>query len=124
MRASYILAFSRSKTAISFNILLVLQILCRYKRHACRLACTDRFPNVPTKLFFFFLGGGGGGATGYASAVHTIALALIFWWMYHNAYFTVGSCIIFQIETDVVVHLPCLHFLGELLRSTVHIIRE
>ena len=31
------LAFLHSKTAISFNILLVLQILCRYKWHACRL---------------------------------------------------------------------------------------
>ena len=42
-----------SKTAISFNIMLVLQILCRYKWHACRSAytCTDKFPNVPTKLW-------------------------------------------------------------------------
>ena len=29
--------FLHSKTAISFNILLVLQILCRHKWHACRL---------------------------------------------------------------------------------------
>ena len=45
-------AFSHSKTAISFNIWLVLQKLCRYKGHTCRLTCTctDRFPNVPTKL--------------------------------------------------------------------------
>ena len=33
--------------------MLVLQILCRYKLHACRSAytCTDKFPNVPTKLW-------------------------------------------------------------------------
>ena len=49
-RAQTIFAFSHSKTAISSNILLVLQILCRYKLHACRLTCTDKFPNVPTKL--------------------------------------------------------------------------
>ena len=41
------------KTTISVNIhdiLLVLQIFCRYKWHVCRLTCTDKFPNVPTKL--------------------------------------------------------------------------
>ena len=38
-------AFLHSKTAIFFNILLVLQILCRYKWHACRLTSC-----VPTKL--------------------------------------------------------------------------
>ena len=48
-----------SKTAISFNILSVLQILCRYKWHACRLTCTDKFPNVPTKLWKSIIGGGG-----------------------------------------------------------------
>ena len=49
MRASLeILCIFTFKTAISFNILLVLQKLCRYKWH--RLTCTDRFPNVPTKL--------------------------------------------------------------------------
>ena len=32
----------------SFNILSVHQILCRYKWHACRLTCSDKFPNVPT----------------------------------------------------------------------------
>ena len=31
-------------------ILLVHQILCRYKWHACRLTCTDKFPNVPTNF--------------------------------------------------------------------------
>ena len=51
--------FYISKTAISFNILLVLQILCRYKWHACRLTCTDKFPNVPTKLLKSIIGGGG-----------------------------------------------------------------
>ena len=54
-------AFLHSKTAISFNILLVLQILCRYKWHACRLTCSDKFPNVPTKLWKSIMGGGGGG---------------------------------------------------------------
>ena len=32
----------------------VLQKLCRYKWHTCRLTCTDRFLNVPAKLRFFF----------------------------------------------------------------------
>ena len=59
-RAQKTFAFSHSKTAISFNILLV-QILCRYKRHACRLTCTDKFPNVPTKLRRAGIMGGGGG---------------------------------------------------------------
>ena len=54
------LAFLHSKTAISFNILLVLQILCRYKWHACRLTCSDKFRNVPTKLWKSIIGGGGG----------------------------------------------------------------
>ena len=53
-------AFSHSKTVISFKILLVLQILCRYKSHACRLTCTDKFPNVPTKFWKSIIGGGGG----------------------------------------------------------------
>ena len=47
MRASELRKFSHfsdSKTAISFNILLVLQILCRYEWHACRLKCTDKTP--------------------------------------------------------------------------------
>ena len=63
MRASLenVLAFLHSKTAISFNILLVLQILCRYKWHACRLTCSDKFRNVPTKLWKSIIGGGGGG---------------------------------------------------------------
>ena len=33
-----------------FQYLSVHQILCRYKWHACRLTCTDKFPNVP-KIF-------------------------------------------------------------------------
>ena len=37
----------------------VLQILCRYKWHACRLTCSDKFPNVPTKLWKSIIGGGG-----------------------------------------------------------------
>ena len=45
--------FSRYKTVISFKILLVLQILYRYKWHACRL----KFPNVPTKLWKSIIGG-------------------------------------------------------------------
>ena len=28
--------------------LLFLSIFCRYKWHACRLTCTDKFPNIPT----------------------------------------------------------------------------
>ena len=51
-------AFLHSKTAISVNVLSVLQILCRYKWHACRLTCTDKFPNVPTKLRKCNIGGG------------------------------------------------------------------
>ena len=30
--------------------LSVHQILCRYKWHACRHTCTDKFPNVPTNF--------------------------------------------------------------------------
>ena len=56
-----ILAFLDTKSAISFNILSVLQILCRYKWHACRLTCTDKFPNLPTKLRQSIIGAGGGG---------------------------------------------------------------
>ena len=37
-----------AEAAISFNILLLIQILCRYKWHACQLTCTDKFTNVPT----------------------------------------------------------------------------
>ena len=33
-----------------FQYLSVHQILCRYKWHACRLTCTDKFPNVPTNF--------------------------------------------------------------------------
>ena len=43
----------------NIRILLVLQIVCRYKQHAYRLSCTDKFPNVPTKKRHY--GGGGGG---------------------------------------------------------------
>ena len=28
--------------------LLFFSIFCRYKWHACRLTCTDKFPNIPT----------------------------------------------------------------------------
>ena len=38
-------------------------MLCRYKWHACRLTCTDKFPNVPTKLRKGIIGGGGPLAT-------------------------------------------------------------
>ena len=38
----FFFAFLQSKTAISFNILSVLQILCRYKLHAGRLTCTNK----------------------------------------------------------------------------------
>ena len=38
---------------------MVLQILCRYKWHACRLTCSDKFRNVPTKLWKSIIGGGG-----------------------------------------------------------------
>ena len=41
-------AFLHSKTAISFNIFVgTSDILCRYKWHACRLTCSDKFPNLP-----------------------------------------------------------------------------
>ena len=69
MRASLeIFAFLHSKTAIYFfqYMLLVLQILCRYKWHACRLTCTDKFSNVATKLWKSIIGGGGG-VSGYAN---------------------------------------------------------
>ena len=69
-RAQKIFAFSSndSKTAISPNILLVLQLLCRYKWHAYIGL------HVPTKLRKSIMGGGGGVAPsapppppGYAS---------------------------------------------------------
>ena len=67
-----ILAFLHTKSAISFNILSVQIIFCRYKWNACRLTCTDKFPDVPTKLRKSIIGGGGGVAplppSGYASA--------------------------------------------------------
>ena len=40
---------------------LFLSIFCRYKWHACRLTCTDKFRNVPIKLRRSIIGGGGGG---------------------------------------------------------------
>ena len=49
-RAKKIFAFSPSITAISFNIWLVLQDICRYKQHTCLLMyrqiskCTDKTP--------------------------------------------------------------------------------
>ena len=54
--------FLHSKTAIYFfqYILLVLQILFRYKWHACRLTCTDK----TLKKHYC---GGGGGLSGYAN---------------------------------------------------------
>ena len=42
-------------------------ILCRYKWHACRLKCTDKFPNVPTKIRKGIIGGGGAIPSGYAN---------------------------------------------------------
>ena len=45
-----------SKPAISFNILLILQILCRFTG-------TDKSLNVPTKLRKSNRGGGGGPLT-------------------------------------------------------------
>ena len=39
----------------------ILQILCRYKWHACRLTCSDKFRNVPTKFWKSIIWGGGGG---------------------------------------------------------------
>ena len=51
MRVSLkIFAFLLNLLYISFNI-YYFRILCRYKWHACRLTCTDKFPNVPTKLW-------------------------------------------------------------------------
>ena len=62
MRASYkILAFLIQK------VLFLSISFCRYFRYfvgtndtACRLTCTDKFPNVPTKLRKSIIGGGGG----------------------------------------------------------------
>ena len=80
MRASelrFFLAFSHSKTAISFNVLLVLQKLCRYKwwylsaymyRQVSK--CTDKTPKK------HYWGGGGGQLpplSGYASATNVSA---------------------------------------------------
>ena len=64
---------------ISFNILLVILILCRYKLHVCRFKCTDKFPNVPTKLRKSIIGGGAPcppppPPSGYASAPRCSAL--------------------------------------------------
>ena len=52
--------FLHSQTAISFNILSVLQILCRYKWHACRLTCTDKISKCTDKTPKSIMGGGGG----------------------------------------------------------------
>ena len=37
--------------------MLFLSIFCRYKWYACRLTCTDKFPDVPTKLQKGIIGG-------------------------------------------------------------------
>ena len=72
-----LLAFSHSKTTISFNILLVLHILCRYNWHNVDL-CTDKFPNVPTKLRISIMGGGGGLATLYSAHAGSTLWNIIF----------------------------------------------
>ena len=69
----------------SFNILLVLQILCRYKWHACRLTCTDKFPNVPTTLRKALWGGDNcppppPPPSGYASEFRMVKLLLSTIW--------------------------------------------
>ena len=70
------------KTAISFNILLVLQIFCRYKWHACRLTCTDKFPNVPTKLRKRIIGGGGAIAPCPPPPLATLVFCSSKWFMW------------------------------------------
>ena len=55
------LHFHIKKLLFLLNFLLVLQKLCRYKWHTCRLTCTDRFPNVPTKLRNYIIGPGAEG---------------------------------------------------------------
>ena len=47
-------------------IFTLLQILCRYTWHACRLTCSNKFRNVPTKLWKSIIGRGGGGGGGIA----------------------------------------------------------
>ena len=42
-------------------IFLPLQILCRYKGHACRLTCTDKFYKCTDKTPKKHYGWGGGG---------------------------------------------------------------
>ena len=86
--------------------LLFLSIFCRYIRcfvgtnawHACRLTCTDKFPNVPTKVSKIHYWGGGGQLppcplSGYANAYLTISLRFnysrkncvwIFNWFYNR----------------------------------------
>ena len=53
--------------------MLFLSIFCRYKWYACRLTCTDKFPNVPTKLRKSIIGGGAvpppPPSSGYASDI-------------------------------------------------------
>ena len=63
----YVYASERSERATklwNFYILkvLFLSIFCRYKWYACRLTCTDKFSNVPTKPRKSIIGGGGGGS--------------------------------------------------------------
>ena len=50
--------FTFSKTAIPFNI---IHIFCRYDRTCLAVyTCTDKMPNLPTKLREGIMGGGGG----------------------------------------------------------------
>ena len=51
--------YASERTAFYFNILWVLQLLCRYKLHAYRLICKDKFPKIPTKLREKCMWGGG-----------------------------------------------------------------
>ena len=77
--------------------LLFLSIFCRYKWHACRLTCSDTFPNVPTNFQMYrqksekaLLGANCPPAPpGYANDGHTcIGLHTYFYvenyWNWHN----------------------------------------
>ena len=55
---------------LSCNTLLVHQILCRYKWHACRLTCTDKTPKRHYR-------GGGGGAIAPRPPLATLMIYVV-----------------------------------------------
>ena len=105
MRASgaseKIFAFSHSKTAISFNILLVLQKLCRYKWHTCWLTCMYRHiskctDKTPKKHYW---GGGGAVAPLPPPPTPTLATLVVPGKYFHMIIFmndTISNAYVFQ----------------------------